>query len=154
LILLEIHRAVTKRGKFTGLEWILLEIHRAGMDFTGDSPGWNEIYWRIAGLLRNEESSPGWNGFYWRFTGLEWILLEIHRAGMTFTGNALADMNLLEESPGCYGFSWRFTGLEQTQVKVHRAVMDLIKVHRAVMDLIVESPGCYGLTPKTYDEII
>ena len=72
-ILLEIHRAVTKRGKFTGLEWILREIHRAGMDFTGDSPGWNGIYWRITGLLRNEESSPGWNGFYGRFTGLEWI---------------------------------------------------------------------------------
>ena len=66
---------------------------------------------------------------------------------MTFTGNTLADMNLLEESPGCYGFSWRFTGLERTQVKVHRAVMDLIKVHRAVMDLIVESPGCSGFTP-------
>jgi hypothetical protein len=65
---------------------------------------------------------------------------------MTFTGNTLADMNLLEESPGCYGFSWRFTGLERTQVKVHRAVMDLIKVHRAVMDLIVESPGCSGFT--------
>ena len=94
-ILLEIHRAVTKRGKFTGLEWILLEIHRAGMDFnTGDSPGWNGIYWRITGLFRNEESSPGWNGFYGRFTGLEWIFLEIHRAGMTFTGNTLADMNL------------------------------------------------------------
>jgi hypothetical protein len=46
---------------------------QAGMDFTGDSPGWNGIYWRITGLLRNEESSPGWNGFYWRFTGLEWI---------------------------------------------------------------------------------
>ena len=44
---------------------------------------------------------------------------------MTFTGNALADMNLLEESPGCYGFSWRFTGLKRTQVKVHRAVLDL-----------------------------
>jgi hypothetical protein len=28
--------------RFTGPEWILLEIHRAGMDFTGDSPGWNE----------------------------------------------------------------------------------------------------------------
>jgi hypothetical protein len=107
----ENHRAVTKRGKFTGLEWILREIHRAGMDFTGDSPGWNGIYRRITGLLRNEESSPGWNGFYWRFTRLEWILLEIHWAGMTFTGNTLADMNLLEESPGCYGFSWRFTGL-------------------------------------------
>jgi len=66
---------------------------------------------------------------------------------MTFIGNTLADMNLLEESPGCYGFSWRFTGLEWTQVKVHRAVMDLIKVHRAVMDLIVESPGCSGFTP-------
>jgi Fe-S cluster assembly iron-binding protein IscA len=67
---------------------------------------------------------------------------------MTFTGNTLADMNLLQESPGCYGFSWRFTGLEPTQVKVHRAVMDLIKVHRAVMDLTVESPGCSGFTPK------
>jgi hypothetical protein len=66
---------------------------------------------------------------------------------MTFTGNALVDMNLLEESPGCYGFSWRFTRLERTQVKVHRAVMDLIKVHRVVMDLIVESPGSYGFTP-------
>jgi hypothetical protein len=69
---------------------------------------------------------------------------------MTFTGNALADMNLLKESPGCYGFSWRFTELERTQAKVHRALMDLIKVHRAVkMDLFVESPGCYGFTPLT-----
>jgi hypothetical protein len=100
--------------KFTGLEWILLELHRAGLDFTRDSPGCNGFYWRFTGLLRNEESSPGWNGFYWNFTGLEWILLEIHRAGMTFTGNALADMNLLEGSPGCYGFF----------VEIHRAGTD------------------------------
>jgi hypothetical protein len=48
-ILLEIHRAVTKRGKFTGLEWILLEIHRAGMDFTGYSPGWNDFHRKCTG---------------------------------------------------------------------------------------------------------
>jgi hypothetical protein len=29
-------------------------------------------------VFRNEGSSPGW-----RFTGPEWILLEIHRAGMS-----------------------------------------------------------------------
>jgi hypothetical protein len=43
---------------------------------------------RIVLLLRNEGSSPGWNGFYGRFTGLEWILPEIHRAGMDFTGDS------------------------------------------------------------------
>jgi hypothetical protein len=81
--LLELHRACTKQGKFTGLEWTLLKLHRA--------------------VTKRK-----------KFTGLEWTLLEIHRAGMTFTGNALAEMNLLEESPGCFGFSWRFTGLEPT----------------------------------------
>jgi hypothetical protein len=71
---------------------------------------------------------------YWRFTGLEWILLEIHRAGMTFTGNALADMNLLEESPGCYEFSWRFTGLERTQ---HQGTLGCNGFNKS-------SPGCNG----------
>jgi hypothetical protein len=95
---------------------------QAGMDFTGSSPGWNGFYWRFTGLLRNEESSPGWNGFYGSFTGLEWNLLEIHRAGMEFTGESpgcyetrkvhRAGMDFTGDSPGWNGFDWRFTGLE------------------------------------------
>jgi hypothetical protein len=91
------------------------------MDFTGDSPGWNGIYWRITGLFRNEESSPGWNGFYGRFTGLEWIFLEIHRAGMTFTGNTLADMNFFNL---LIQFTRRITGLLRIFVEIHRAGTD------------------------------
>jgi len=40
------------------------------MKYVELSAGWNGLYWRFTGLLRNEESSPGWNEFYWRFTGL------------------------------------------------------------------------------------
>jgi hypothetical protein len=82
------------------------------MDFTETSPGWNGFYWRFTGLewtlLEIHRAVTKRRG---KFTGLEWILRELHQARMTFTGNALADMNLLEESPGCYGFSWRFTEL-------------------------------------------
>jgi hypothetical protein len=93
-------------------------------EFPGSSPGWNGFYCRFTGLLRNEGSSPGWNGFYWNFTGLELILLEIHRAGMDFTGedspgcyetrkvHRAAGMDFTEDSPGWNGFHWRFTGLE------------------------------------------
>ena len=100
-----------------GLEWILREIHRAGMDFPGDSPGWNDFTRRITGLLR----------IFVEIHWLIWIYSKNHRAVTDFRG----------DSPGWNG----------PNVKVHRAVMNLIKVHRAVMDLIVESPGCYGFTP-------
>ena len=85
------------------------------MNYVELSPGWDEV----SVLL------PGWNGLYWKFTGLEWILLEIHRAGTTFTGNTLADMNLLEESPGCYARIF-------------------VEIHRAGTDPSQSSPGCNG----------
>jgi hypothetical protein len=76
--------------------------------------------------------SPGWNGLYWNSIGLEWILQELHRAGMDFTGDSPGWNGLYwritgllrneESSPGWNGFDWRFTGLEWILLEIHRAV--------------------------------
>jgi hypothetical protein len=95
---------------FIRLEWTLLEVHRAGMDFTGDSPGCYETREVHRAGMDFTGASPGWNGIYWRFTGLEWNLPENHRA-VTKRG--------------------KFTGLEWI----------LREIHRAGMDLTGDSPG-------------
>jgi hypothetical protein len=77
----------------------------------------------FTGLGRSLRVAPGWNGLYWKFIGLQWILLELHQAGMDFTG----------DSPGWNGLYWNFTGLEWI----------LLEIHRAGMDFTGDSPGCY-----------
>jgi hypothetical protein len=59
--------------KFTGLEWTLqeIQIHRAGMEFTRESPGCYETRKVHQVGMDFTGDSPSWNGFYWRFTGLE-----------------------------------------------------------------------------------
>jgi hypothetical protein len=47
--LLELHQAVTKRGKFTGLFRIFVEIHRAVVNFLELSPGWNDFHHKCTG---------------------------------------------------------------------------------------------------------
>ena len=88
-------------GKFTGLEWILREIHRAGMDFTGDSPGWNDFHRKYT----------GWYEFTRRITGLLRIFVEIHRAGTDPSQGSPGCNGFNKGSPGCNGFNCRITGL-------------------------------------------
>jgi hypothetical protein len=59
--LLELHRAVMKRGKITGPGMSIMLFHRAVLKFLELSPGWNEYH----------DISPGRSELSGTFTGLE-----------------------------------------------------------------------------------